>query len=74
MTQALRTETRPTEKWRPIANAPFDQDLELAVLERDDAHALAFACRRTDEGWIDIQNGQYVDVNPTHWRAWRNPL
>ena len=60
------------ERWRPVTTAPFDQDLELAVLERGDAHALVFPCRRAEDGWTNAQSGRRVEVNPTHWREWSN--
>ena len=57
-------------QWEPIASAPFGRELELAVLDEDGAHALAFACRRVADGWIDAQTRYQVDVRPTHWREW----
>ncbi len=33
-------------EWKPVSTAPFDRDLELAVIDRDRPHALAFPCRR----------------------------
>lgn len=68
-----QTETRPMENWQPVAEAPFDKDLELAVLEHGDAHALVFPCRRTRAGWVDPKTGLRVDVSPTHWRVWPGP-
>jgi hypothetical protein len=56
--------------WQPITNAPFDRDLELAVLDRDGPHALVFACRRILSGWVNAETNQRIDVRPTHWRAW----
>jgi hypothetical protein len=56
--------------WQPIVTAPFDLDLELAVIERDGPHALAFPCRRVLRGWVHAETKQRVDVNPTHWRPW----
>ena len=57
--------------WHPIATAPFDRDLELAVVEGNDTHALVFRCRRARNGWINAATGQPIDVDPTHWRAWQ---
>ena len=57
-------------QWTPIANAPFDCDLELAVLDEDGAHALAFACRRVAGGWANAQTKNQIEVRPTHWREW----
>ena len=56
--------------WQPIADAPFDRELELAVLDRKGAHALIFPCRRTLGGWVNAKSKQRIDVNPTHWREW----
>ncbi len=57
-------------EWNPISTAPFDRELELAVIDRDGPHALAFACRRADSGWIDAKTRLVIEVNPTHWREW----
>jgi len=56
--------------WEPIATAPFDRELELAVIDREGPHALAFACRRVDSRWIDAKTSQTIEVSPTHWRDW----
>jgi hypothetical protein len=58
-------------QWQLIETAPFELDLELAVIDRDGPHALAFACRRTAGGWIGAQTRQHIDVRPTHWRKWK---
>ena len=60
--------------WQPISTAPFDCDLELAVINGQGTHSLVFACRRTASGWINAQTKARVDVRPTHWRLWtENP-
>ena len=57
--------------WQPISTAPFHCDLELAVIEGDDIHALIFPCRRQRDGvWIDSKTKTVVDVKPSHWRDW----
>jgi hypothetical protein len=56
--------------WQPAASAPFDRDLELAVIDRTGTHALVFRCRRAQAGWINAQTGRRVDIDPTHWREW----
>jgi len=56
--------------WQPISSAPFDRDLELAVIDRDGPHALVFACRRILSGWVNAESKQRLDVRPTHWREW----
>jgi hypothetical protein len=59
--------------WKPISSAPFDRDLELAVIDDGSPHALIFPCRRTVDGWVNAQTRKLVDVWPTHWREWANP-
>jgi hypothetical protein len=56
--------------WQSVSSAPFDQDLELAVIDYDGPHALVFPCRRVLGGWIDAETNRRVDVRPTHWRPW----
>ena len=57
--------------WMPISSAPFDRDLELAVINRDGEHALAFPCRRVLDGWTKKESTEILEVHPTHWRDWR---
>jgi hypothetical protein len=57
-------------EWKSIPTAPFDRDLELAVIDRDGPHALVFPCRRTFGGWLHAENKKLIDVRPTHWRDW----
>ncbi len=59
--------------WRRVTTAPFDCDLELAVLDEDGPHALVFPCRRILSGWIKVETGERIAVDPTHWRPWREP-
>jgi hypothetical protein len=55
---------------KPISIAPFDRDLELAVIDRDGPHALVFPCRRILGGWIKVESKEQIDVRPPHWREW----
>jgi hypothetical protein len=57
-------------EWQPISSAPFDQDLELSVIEANEAHALVFPCRRIANGWLNVKMNSQVFVSPTHWRPW----
>ena len=47
-------------EWQPIATAPYDFDLELAVIDAGGTHALVFPCRRIPTGWLksDTRPGQ----------------
>ena len=56
--------------WQPIATAPFELNLELAVIDGDGPHALVFACRRISGGWINAETKERLDVHPSHWREW----
>jgi hypothetical protein len=56
--------------WQAASNAPFDCDLELAVIDADGQHALVFPCRRISTGWINASTKERLDVRPTHWRPW----
>lgn len=58
--------------WQEVATAPFECDLELAVIDADGVHALAFPCRRARDGWLKSGSTQIVDVRPTHWRPWES--
>ncbi len=62
-----------SEHWLPIASAPFDRELELAVIDYDGVHALAFPCRRVLGGWIKSETKKRLDVHPNHWREWKRP-
>jgi hypothetical protein len=59
-------------EWKLIDTAPFDRDLELAMIDPTGTHVVAFPCRRlTDNGWIDVEtNKQVYYIRPTHWRDW----
>ncbi len=57
--------------WRFIGTAPFDCDLELAVIDNDGVHALVFPCRRIADGWINVETKRRIEVFPSHWREWQ---
>lgn len=61
-------------EWQPIAKAPFNRDLELAVFSGELPHALVFASRRVLGGWIDAETKARIDLHPTHWREWGNAV
>jgi len=56
--------------WQPIVTAPYDRDLELAVIDAMGEHSLVFPCRRTERGWIDATTKRRIEGWPTHWREW----
>jgi len=56
--------------WQPIRTAPFDRDLELAVIDDGEPHVLVFRCRRVLAGWMKAETNERIFVDPTHWREW----
>ena len=64
--EALRVE------WQRVSNAPFNLDLELAVIGPWGPHALVFPCRRILHGWVNAATNERVAVYPTHWREWKD--
>ena len=60
--------------WQPITTVPLDRVVEVAVLDADGEHVLAFPCRRAPHGWIDAATQRRLDVRPTHWREWSGDL
>ena len=55
---------------QPIESAPFDRDLEVAVLEAAEIHWLVFPCRPVLRGCVNARTAAAVDIHPTHWRVW----
>lgn len=72
-TEHLRpTANQSSFGWQPISAAPFDRDLELAVIDYYGTHALVFPCRRVLHGWVSAETNKPIDdLRPTHWREWQ---
>jgi hypothetical protein len=58
-------------EWREIASAPFDREIELAVIGTD-VSVLDGSCLRHGESWLDAETLRPVKVAATHWR-YRRP-
>jgi hypothetical protein len=59
--------------WQPIIRAPWERNVELAVIEPNElVHALAFPCRRTFSGWLNAKTREWIEIRPTHWRDWED--
>jgi len=56
--------------WEDISTAPFNRDLQLAVIDQDGEHPVAFRCRRVIGGWVEANQNRRIDLRPTHWREW----
>jgi hypothetical protein len=61
------------EEWREIASAPFDREIELAVIGND-VGVLDGSCLRHGDGWLDARTFRPVKVTATHWRYRRPPM
>lgn len=60
--------------WLTIETAPFERDIEVAVIDFDGPHAVVFPCRRVLGGWVKATTLTPVDIHPTHWREWSNTM
>ena len=58
-------------EWKLVSTAPFNRDLELAVIDKDGTHTLIFPSRRVAGGWSKAQTNKRIDLSPTHWREWK---
>src|SRR5262245_1324404 len=54
--------------WQPISSAPFNRDLELAVISDDGVRALVYPSRRILGGSVKSESKARINVQPTHWR------
>lgn len=54
--------------WEPILTAPYDRDIELAIIDRNGERALVIPCRRVPDGWVNAVTKRPLEVQPTHWR------
>jgi hypothetical protein len=57
-----------TSRWRDIETAPFDRELELAVIDGE-IRPLGGACLRHGDGWFDAETLTPINVTATHWRS-----
>jgi len=61
--------------WKPIDIAPFDREVELAVIDDAGVHALTFPCHRIFHGWVNAKNKKRLyNILATHWRDWSPSL
>lgn len=65
-----RRHSRASTMWQAAAVAPRNQDIEVAVIDRDGEHRVVGPCRRIGDGWIDAASRRRLDISPTHWRPW----
>ena len=59
--------------WHPLSTMPFNQDVELRVVESGQSITLPFPCRHTNDGdWINVDLGSTVAIEPVEWRVWQH--
>jgi hypothetical protein len=59
-------------KWRLISTAPYNQELELRVVDGGRTTVLEFPCLRTNaDAWINVDLGAEVKLEAVEWRIWR---
>ena len=61
---------RTLPHWRHISVAPFDGELELALIDNSGIYAFVWPCCRILGGWCDAKTRCRIGVKPTHWREW----
>ncbi len=54
-------------EWREIATAPFDREIEIAVLDGS-INVTGASCLRHGDGWLDTETLRPVEITATHWR------
>jgi hypothetical protein len=63
--------------WRPISTAPYNQDLELRIVEGREAaeEVLPFPCRHLNCGeWLNRDLGVRVQIKAIEWRIWQKSV
>lgn len=61
--------------WHPVTTAPYNQAVELRVLDHGKVVTLPFPCRRDNADlWINSDLGTPILINPVEWRVWRHSL
>lgn len=65
-------ERQHLSRWHPVSTAPYNQDLEIRVIEDGITTLLPFPCRHTNGGeWINVDLGVPLQIQPIEWRAWQ---
>jgi hypothetical protein len=59
-------------EWREIASAPFDRQIEVAVIDGN-INMPGGSYLRHGDRWLDIDTLRPVEITATHWR-YRRPL
>ena len=68
----LRSAIDRARGWRTAATAPYNQELELRVLEAEGVQCLSHPCLQNNDGqWINVDLGTELKIQPLQWRPWR---
>lgn len=59
-------------EWREIASAPFDREIDIAIIG-EDINVSGGSCLRHGDGWLDAETLKPVEMTATHWR-YRRPI
>lgn len=54
-------------EWRDIASAPFDREIEVAIIAGD-INLPGGSFLRHGDGWLDAETLTAVEMTATHWR------
>jgi hypothetical protein len=64
---------RHRSHWHPISTVPYNQDVQLRVVEGTKTISLQFPCRRTNaEEWINADLHTRLEIQPVEWRVWQH--
>jgi hypothetical protein len=64
-------------RWHPISTAPYNQDLELRIIDGNEAaeEVLPFPCRHLNSGgWWNPDLGVRLQINPIEWGVWQKSV
>jgi hypothetical protein len=64
-------------RWHPISTAPYNQNLELRIVDGSEAaeEVLPFPCRHLNSGeWLDPDLGVRLQIKPVEWRVWQKSV
>lgn len=60
-------------EWREIATAPFDREIEVAIID-EHINVPGGPCLRHGDCWLDAETLRPVKVTATHWRYRRTAM
>ena len=62
---------RHLSHWRAVSTVPYNQELELRIVENGQIVTLEFPCLKTNmDLWINVDLGTEIKIQPIEWRVW----